>query len=243
MPFRARRVVRKAPVKLVSSTRSQASSSICGDNPSARTPALFTSTSTGPNRSSRALKICSGAAGSDTSPRTATALPPASSIPAITFAAPPSSVRKFTPTGQPSCASARAIAAPIPREAPVTSAQPSGGIAPPFDQRAAPREARAEGAEQDAIAGMQAARLLHLGERDRDRGGRGVAVVLDAVHHALGRQPEPVAHRVQDAAVGLVVDEQIDVVELHARARECLERDLGHPLDGVHEGLVALHGE
>jgi hypothetical protein len=47
----------------VSRTRSQSSSSIIGARPSARTPALFTSTSTGPNSSSSAVKSASAVRG------------------------------------------------------------------------------------------------------------------------------------------------------------------------------------
>ena len=89
----ARRVVRKAADRLVSITLSQSSSSIWGERPSARTPALLTSTSTGPNSSSSCLKSVSAASGSEMSAWTAIALPPASSISLTTASAPSVSLR------------------------------------------------------------------------------------------------------------------------------------------------------
>src|SRR5579863_8063338 len=57
------------------------------------------------------------------------ARPPAPWISATTAAAAADPELKLTATGQPSAARALAIAAPIPREPPVTSAQPAGGHA------------------------------------------------------------------------------------------------------------------
>ena len=63
----------------------------------------------------------------------------------------------------------------------------------------------------------------------------------DAVDDPLGRQPEPFADRAQDPGVGLVVDEEVDVGEPEAGGGDRLEGRLGHPVDRVAEGLVALH--
>src|SRR5256885_8366482 len=242
MPLSARRVARKAPERLVASTCSHSSSSSCIERPSARTPALFTSTSTGPKRCSSSAKSSLTASGSATSPRTDSAWPPAASISETTPAAPSSSVRKFTPTGQPSAASMRAIAAPIPREAPVTSALPSRAIAdPPFHQRAAPGEAGAERAHQHTHARLEAAVGLGLRERDRDRRRGGVAVGGDAVDHPLERQAELLPDGGDDARVGLVIDEEVDVVGGEAGPLQHLKRDLGDAGHGLYDSLVALH--
>src|SRR3954466_4765647 len=58
----------------------------------------------------------------DTSPPTATALPPAAVMAATTFSAPALLEAQFTPTQAPSAASDLAMAAPIPLDAPVTIA-------------------------------------------------------------------------------------------------------------------------
>jgi hypothetical protein len=59
----------------------------------------------------------------------------------------------------------------------------------------------------------------------------------------FARAIEPLANGAQDAPVRLVVDEEVDVAGPDARARERLLGDLGETLDGVAEGLAALHLE
>src|SRR3546814_8124165 len=43
-----------------------------------------------------------------------------------------------------------------------------------------------------------------LGERQGDRGGRGIGVAIDSHHHLFRRQMQPMTHAVDDAAIGLV---------------------------------------
>src|ERR1700721_2098514 len=100
------------------------------------------------------------------------------------------------------------MAAPIPREAPVTNAQRASGTTPPIDHAAAPDKARAERAQQYARTRTQAAILDRGGESDRDHRGGRVADRLDALDHAIRRQSEPLAEGFGDPRVGLVVDEQ-----------------------------------
>ena len=117
--------MRKAAVRLVSSTRSQSSSLIRGARPSACTPALLTSTSTGPNACFERGEAGVGARRGRRCRRRARARrrrPPRSAR------RPPRRRRRRCGSArrpaQPSAASSRAIAAPMPRDAPVTSAQP-----------------------------------------------------------------------------------------------------------------------
>ena len=103
----------------------------------------------------------------------------------------------------------------------MTRAQPSGrpltsGSRPPLDHPRAPGEARSERRQHDVHARREHSALACVRERDRERARRRVAVALDAVDHALGVDLEPLADRGEDAGVGLVVDEQADVVELEA---------------------------
>lgn len=51
------------------------------------------------------------------------------------------------------------------------------------------------------------------GQRDRQRGGRGVREPADDVQDFRRVEREPLPHRVDDPAVGLMEDEQVDVVE------------------------------
>src|SRR5690349_8509097 len=166
-------------------TASQSSSSIWMARLSARTPALLTSASTGPSCSVAVANSASGGP-SATSPPIAAARPPASSMACTVACAPASSERKLTATSQPSAASALAMAAPMPLEAPVTSAvAPSGRLMPltdaPLDDAGAPREAGADGAEQDPLAGPQAAVLAEERQGERDGGGGRVPGLADVV--------------------------------------------------------------
>src|SRR5436309_673774 len=82
-----------------------------------------------------------------------------------------SAATAFTPKAQPTAGAPFAIARPTPAQAPWTRATPAWpNPSPALHERAAPREARAERADQDAHAGLQAAIGLGLRQRDRDRG-------------------------------------------------------------------------
>ena len=73
--------------------------------------------------------------------------------------------------------------------------------------------------------------------------GAGVAEAGDAVEYALGRDAEPLGDSGEDAPVGLVVDEQVDVGELRAGELEHPRGGAGHLLDGHQERVVAFHLE
>src|SRR5437660_5945344 len=95
---------------------------VSGPIGSARAPAAFrTSASTGPSADSASRTIRPTSAASHTSAWTATARPPPRAIAATTPAASSPLRRKFTATAAPCRANRRAVAAPIPRAAPVTS--------------------------------------------------------------------------------------------------------------------------
>lgn len=89
--------------------------------PPRKTPALFTATSSVPNASAAASTRAWASAASDTSPVTASALPPRSSI-SRTVSSSGSLRRPATTTRAPSSAKASAIARPMPEPAPVTRA-------------------------------------------------------------------------------------------------------------------------
>src|SRR2546421_4483646 len=143
------------------------------------------------------------------------------------------------------------MAAPMPRDAPVTSAQPSFTLpasaiavsrsrAPPRHPRS-PGEARPERREEHVRAERKTAVSDRSLERDRERGGGGIADFLDAVDDAFGCESEPVAERARDPRVRLVVDEKVDVLEVQTRALKRLHRDLPHAVDRVAEDLGTVH--
>src|SRR4051812_16632231 len=121
MYFCTARVIRNAPLRCTFMTMSQSSSDILNSMLSRVTPALLISTVGAPSSSATRATAASTWAGSLTSAPTAIARPPADSIASTVPFAEPSS-RSSTPTAKPSSASRRAVAAPIPRAAPVTMA-------------------------------------------------------------------------------------------------------------------------
>ena len=83
--------------------------------------------------------------------------------------------------------------------------------------------------------------LPGLGQRQRHRGGRGVGVPVHRHHHPLRRQPEPLAHRVDDAQVGLVRHQPVDVAPGQPVGGQRLVHRLGQPDDRVAEHLAPVH--
>src|SRR5438093_5605387 len=103
-------------------TRRQSSSVICSKGASMRTAALFTSASIRPKRRTVSSTIAATARGSVASAMCSAALPPACSIMATVSSACAREVLAFTMTAAPPAASERAIARPMLRAPPVTSA-------------------------------------------------------------------------------------------------------------------------
>src|SRR5579875_1892392 len=121
MCFCTVRVIRNAPRRCTASTVSQSSSVILNSRLSRITPALFTSTVGAPRPLATRPTAASTWSRLLTSAATASARPPASVI-SLTVPAQEASSRSSTPTAIPSAARRRAVAAPMPRAAPVTMA-------------------------------------------------------------------------------------------------------------------------
>src|SRR5882672_1531070 len=77
----------------------------------------------------------------------------------------------------------------------------TGGVA---EENGAPGEAAAKACQHHEIAGLQLAAARELVVRDGNRGRRRVAVAIEVHHHALFRNLEALAHRVDNADIGLV---------------------------------------
>src|SRR5690348_15961129 len=121
MYFCTARVIRKAPRRWTFMTVSQSDSVILNSMLSRVTPALLTSTVGPPSSAAMRSTAAVTCSTSLTSAPTARALPPAASI-ASTVPLAWASSRSRTATANPSWASRIAVAAPMPRAAPVTTA-------------------------------------------------------------------------------------------------------------------------
>src|SRR5215469_5229910 len=121
MYFCTARVIRNAPRRCTLITVSQSLSDILNSRLSLVTPALLISTVGSPSSAATLSTAAWTWSASETSAPTAIALPPAFSMSA-TVSAPWSSLRSSTATASPSLARRLAVAAPIPRAAPVTIA-------------------------------------------------------------------------------------------------------------------------
>src|SRR6267154_1627196 len=121
MNFCAARLIRNAPRRCTPSTMSQSSSDILNSRLSLMIPALLIRTTGGPSSAATLPTAVATCSASLTSAPTATARPPAAVI-ASTVGAQALASRSRTPTAMPSEASRLAVAAPMPRAAPVTMA-------------------------------------------------------------------------------------------------------------------------
>src|SRR6185312_7957546 len=81
----------------------------------------------------------------------------------------------------------------------------------PFDDGGAPGEAGAEDDEEYEVAALNAAGGDSFIQCDADGGGGGVAVFVDVHKKLLGFGSEALTHGVDDAAVGLVGNDALDL--------------------------------
>src|SRR5207247_4568094 len=88
------------------------------------------------------------------------------------------------------------------RAAARAAARERSPCSPPHERRA-PGEAGAEGGEADEGARLDATLLDGLVERDRDRGGGRIGVVLDVVEHLLLGQYEHLRLKMSDVLSGM----------------------------------------
>src|SRR3954469_2547698 len=182
----ARLVQWNAPSRLVSRTLRHCSCDMRTARPSSRTPALLTSTRIGPCSCSISSKARLTWSGSRTS----------------------QVARPSVATVHPSLRRRSATAAPMPLVPPVTTAQPPlcadmDALLPAHDARA-PHEAGAEGRQRDGGAGVQAALVFGLPERERDRGRARVGDAADVDGDLRGLDLQGRGRRLDDARVGLV---------------------------------------
>src|SRR6266852_8753775 len=86
----------------------------------------------------------------------------------------------------------------------------------PFKNACAPGEAPTECHEKDFVSPAKAPRLFRFADRDWDRRRRGVPVALDVHEDLLRRKVQALRYPVDDPHVGLMRDEDVDVVEREA---------------------------
>src|SRR5262245_57714268 len=113
----------------------------------------------------------------------------------------------------------------------------------PPDQRRAPGEAAAHRLEHHQIAALDAAIGDRVGERQRNRCGRGVAVAVERKHDLFGRKAELASDAVDDPLVGLMRHEPVDVVRLEAGLLEGSLNRFRYRADRKTEDLAAVHAQ
>jgi len=91
------------------------------------------------------------------------------------------------------------------------------------------------------VAGADPAVLDRLGQGERDRGGRGIGMLVDGDDDFLRRQMQALAHAVDDPPVGLVRHQPVDVALRQAIGGQRLLHRLGEPYHGVAKHLATVH--
>src|SRR5205085_4297003 len=77
------------------------------------------------------------------------------------------------------------------------------GCAFPLEDTGSPGEPGAEADQHDMVATLEALRSDRFFQRERDGGGRGVAVVRDVVDHHIAVDAEPLSGRLDDPSIRL----------------------------------------
>lgn len=113
----------------------------------------------------------------------------------------------------------------------------------PVEDSGASHEATAESTEEQAHAILQFASARQLVHKDRDAGGRGVAVLVEVDGELLFLLTQVFSDRVDDAEVSLVEKVEVDVVAGEAILFEDDVDILDAGADGEFEDLAAGHDE
>src|SRR5688500_6302713 len=111
----------------------------------------------------------------------------------------------------------------------------------PAQQRRAPGEAAAHRFQHDEVALLYTAVMHRRIEGERDGGRRSVAVPRHGGNHLVLRNSELFGAGVDDALVGLVRHEPVDVVRPGSGRLESRVDDVGDHADGMLEHLAPLH--
>jgi acetolactate synthase-1/2/3 large subunit len=114
----------------------------------------------------------------------------------------------------------------------------------PANQRGAPGQAAAEGRQHDPLSRSQAPLGDRVVERDREGRGRGVAVAGERQRRPLGRDAQAPPDLLQDAGVGLVKEEVVDLIQAETVRGDPFPN---RPFQGPHRGpenrrAVEAHG-
>jgi hypothetical protein len=81
----------------------------------------------------------------------------------------------------------------------------------PSDQHRAPGESSAYGREEDVLTGAYAPVTHRFVKGERNRSSRSVGVAIHRGHDFFHAQPESLRRRLDDADIGLVRDQPVDL--------------------------------
>ena len=110
-------------------------------------------------------------------------------------------------------------------------------------ERGTPCEAAAHRLEHDQIAFLDPAVAAGDVEGERHRGGRGVGVLVDRDNDLFGRQVELARGRIEDACIGLVRHDPVDIGSLRPCIHQNFAQHVGKVHDRMAEDLAALHAQ
>src|SRR5690606_17855867 len=122
-----------------------------------------------------------------------------------------------------------------------TSLRTGASLPRPLDHPGGPGQPAAETDEHDDVPILHAPGRNRLVQRDGDGGGRRVAVPFHVAEDAILGEPQPLGSRIDDPDVGLMRDEESDVLGRDPRAPQRFQRGFGHHADGELKHLAPLH--
>ena len=111
----------------------------------------------------------------------------------------------------------------------------------PFDDRGGPGEAGTEGNQQDQVSRPNDPARYGFRQRDWNRRPGRVPVALHVCNELVLVSAETLHQRVNNAPVGLMWDDAVDLCNVQSAAIKRFERGGMHSVDGMLEHVASVH--
>src|SRR6185369_11401855 len=113
----------------------------------------------------------------------------------------------------------------------------------PLDHRCSPGESGAKNDQQNEITTLNPSLLDGFIQCNGYRSGGRVAILVQIHKHLLGFNPQPFTNGIDDATIGLVRDDALNLGDIDLATTQCLSRRRMHGGNGILEGFFAIHSK